>query len=130
MAIVVTRQGLPGGREGSVDIAATDAGSNRVRNCIAEALESCTKIQDVQLVSGKNVVKASVPDEDKELIIRVSERSDLIEVTKEDITKVYKVDEQQVAKVHRMLLTEFMLRDNLAGHLSSAFTCDVVDSNN
>eukprot|EP01064_Diplonema_japonicum_P003078 TRINITY_DN12033_c0_g1_i1.p1 TRINITY_DN12033_c0_g1~~TRINITY_DN12033_c0_g1_i1.p1 ORF type:complete len:156 (+),score=21.63 TRINITY_DN12033_c0_g1_i1:57-470(+) len=135
----VTRLGLPGGRSSCVEVTSETAWE-RVRECVQAALDAGKVEVGVPLIGMKNIVEATIPTKGGDgvaLTVKVAQGSCIVEVTKScdgtstpslgDV-QIYTTTKEHTTKLHRLLLTEFMLKDSNAGHPSSSFTCDVLMS--
>ena len=124
--IVITRKGLRGGRDSSVQVAVRSANGGRVLAAIAEVVGASSDVQSgVPLVGASNVVEVQCPAKEGSAAytVRVPALLATLEVTAcGGGPQLHTTDEAVVSKLHRMLLTEFMLKDALAGHLPSSFT--------
>eukprot|EP01059_Diplonema_ambulator_P005505 TRINITY_DN15259_c0_g1_i1.p1 TRINITY_DN15259_c0_g1~~TRINITY_DN15259_c0_g1_i1.p1 ORF type:complete len:149 (+),score=5.82 TRINITY_DN15259_c0_g1_i1:68-514(+) len=132
--IKISRVGLPGGRATEVEVSG-EAAVERIRNSVAQTLGKAEVEIGVPLVGMKNIVQAIVPckgNDENILIIKVAHGSPSIEVARCSATaicnpevhdvKIYRSTADCAMKLHRMLLTEFMLKDSNAGHPMSSFT--------
>eukprot|EP00756_Hemistasia_phaeocysticola_P064422 Hpha_TRINITY_DN7780_c0_g2::TRINITY_DN7780_c0_g2_i1::g.85362::m.85362 len=140
MAVVLTRLGLPGGREASTTIPGSEPGARRVREWVAAALKGATGVERVPLPPGARRIRAVVPDEGSEdggRRMRVTVGSGLgkLEVLPDlagegmaaSEPSCYNVGLQEADRLYRMLFTEFALKDPLGGHTSSAFSVHAND---
>ena len=125
--VEITRLGLPGGRQSSVSLCVGSAGAIRVRAGIAEALEGCETVA-VPLMHAQNVVRAIVPAEGDDAgacsrAVKVAAQCADVEVCDGGAEPcIYKVGVDAGTRLHRLLLTEFLLKDSNAGHPAASFT--------
>eukprot|EP00754_Rhynchopus_humris_P042138 Rhum_TRINITY_DN25736_c0_g1::Rhum_TRINITY_DN25736_c0_g1_i1::g.182619::m.182619 len=127
--VEITRLGLPGGRQSSVSLCVGSAGAIRVRAGIAEALVGCETVA-VPLMHGKNVVCATMPVEGDastdgacSRVVKVAAQCADVEVCDGGAEPcIYKVGVDAGTRLHRLLLTEFLLKDSNAGHPAASFT--------
>ncbi|KAJ9451547.1 hypothetical protein DIPPA_17535 [Diplonema papillatum] len=132
---VVTRMNLPGNRESAVTLSAGEPGVARMRAAVEEVVAKSTAIDEPPMPGGKNAVRvemavaATDDDEDVTAIVTIAADANRFEIAKrkpgravEDASREYYTASEDVCRsLHRLFLTEFMLRDSMAGHPASSF---------